>query len=152
MVELGGGINASRASGGSHMNWVRAIAFGLALATSGGSFQQPEPDSVKILSISPGTDMPLRVGEKVTFSVEVEYNLVSAGLGSVALVIQQGESGRPPLANETEVVEKGRAKTVLSKEIVVPATKALQVFTPLNIQGGTSTRIVDTRSYKVVKN
>ena len=132
------------------MRWSRASAFVLALALCGASSQQPDGDSVKILSLSPSPKQPLRVGEKVAFRVEVEYNLTSATTGSVTLVIQQGESGRSPLANETEVVQKGRARTVLSKDIVVPDTKALQVFTPLSVQGSTSTTIVDRRLYRVV--
>jgi serine/threonine protein kinase len=108
-------------------------------------------DSVQILSISPSTDNALRVGETVTFHVEVEYNLSSANSGSVTLVIQQAESGRPPLANEIEVIMKGRARVVLTKDVRIPETRALQVFTPLNVRGGTSTRVVDNRMYKVLR-
>jgi hypothetical protein len=108
-------------------------------------------DSVRIVSISPTTGTPLRVGETLTLQVEVEYNLASAESGTVTLVIQQGESGHPPLANEIEVVLKGRAKVVLSKQLQVPETRALHIFTPLNVQGGTSTRVVDRRFYKVVR-
>jgi hypothetical protein len=67
------------------------------------------------------------------------------------LVIQQAESGRPPLANEIEVIVKGRARVVLTKDVRIPETRALQVFTPLNVQGGTSTRVVDNRMYKVLR-
>jgi hypothetical protein len=114
---------------------------------------QPDPaaDSVKILSVSPTTDAPLRAGDTISLQVEVEYSLTSANSGTVTLVVQQAESGRPPLANEVEVVMKGRERLVLSKQIQVPDTKALQVFTPLNVQGGTSTRVVDHRIYKVVR-
>ena len=133
------------------MKWVGACALAFAFAVSVGGFQQHKADSVRIASISPGTNTILRVGERVTFRVEVEYNLSGADSGSVTLVIQQGESGHAPLANETAVVQKGRAKIVLSKDIEVPDTKALQVFTPLTVQSGTSTHVVDTRSYKVVR-
>ncbi len=144
------------------MNQVRiwAIIFALAVSTAGcGQQQNPalspapgaSPDSVRIVSISPGTEAPLRVGERVTFKVEVEYNLTSAASGSITLVIQQGESGRVPLANETQVVQQGSARLTLSKDIEVPDTSAIQVFTPLTVQGGTSTRVVDTRAYQVVK-
>ena len=108
-------------------------------------------DSVRIVSISPATDAALRVGDRVTVRVEVEYNLASAPSGTISLVIQQGESGRPSLADETQVVQKGSATLTLSKEIEVPDTSALQVFTPLNPQAGSRTRTVATRAYKVVK-
>jgi len=134
------------------MNWVRLSILGSVMVASGWGWQpDPAVDSVRILSISPTTDDPLRVGETVTFQVEVEYNLTSANSGSVTLVIQQAESGRQPLANETEVIMKGRARVVLSKDVRIPETKALQIFTPLNVQGGTSTRVVDNRIYKVLR-
>jgi len=135
------------------MNWVRVWTTLAFAAVAWGSDWQPDPavDSVKIVSISPTTDTPLRVGETVTLQVEIEYNLTSAESGTVTLVVQQGESGRRPLANELEVVMKGRAKLVLGKQLQVPETRALQVFTPLNVQGGTSTRVVDNRVYKVIR-
>lgn len=95
------------------MNWVRAWAALACVTVTLGSEWQPDPavDSVKILSISPPTGAPLRAGETVTFQVEIECNLTTANSGSVTLVIQQGESGRPPLANETEVVMKGKPES-----------------------------------------
>ena len=135
------------------MNSVRmwAVVASLVVAWSLGWQPDPAVDSVRIVSISPPPDTPLRVGETLTVQVEVEYNLTSAESGTVTLVIQQGESGRQSLANEIEVIMKGRAKVVLSKQLQVPETKALQVFTPLNVQGGSSTRVVDNRVYKVVR-
>src|SRR3954454_20305698 len=101
------------------MNWVRTWAALAAAAIAWGSGWQSDPavDSVKIVSISPTTGTLLRVGETLTLQVEIEYNLTSAESGTVTLVIQQGESGRPALANEIEVVTKGRAKVVLSKQL-----------------------------------
>src|SRR5260370_1241150 len=110
------------------MNCSRAWLVGFVLTVSGMGYPPQEVDAIKIISISPSTDVPLRVGERVTIRVEAEYNLASAELGRITLVIQQGESGRRPLANENEVVQKGRARLVLSKEITIPDTNALQVF------------------------
>lgn len=133
------------------MNWLRLYLITFAVAASNWAWQpDPAVDTIRILSISPSTDNPLRAGDTVTFQVEVEYNLASANSGSVTLVVQQAESGRPPLANEIEVVTKGRARIVLTKALRIPETKALQVFTPLNIQGGRSTTVVDNRIYKVL--
>lgn len=134
------------------MNWIRLFAIGLVLTISGPAFQQPDMDSVKIVTISPDTTTPLRIGETVAFRVELEYNLTTADSGTVTLVIQQGESGRQSLGNETEVVHKGRGRIVMSKDVVVPDTKAVLIFTPLGVQGSTSSRVVDNRAYKVVKN
>jgi len=144
------------------MNEVRRWAIALALGILGLSCRHEQSaapstasgasqDGVRIVSISPDTGTTLRVADRVTFRVEVEYNLTSAPSGTITLVIQQGESGRVPLANETQVVQKGSGKLVLTKDIEVPETNAVQVFTPLSAQGGSSTRTVDTRAYKVVK-
>ncbi|HYP12977.1 MAG TPA: hypothetical protein VEQ63_03560 [Bryobacteraceae bacterium] len=133
------------------MKLVKAI-IGCALAVSAPAYQQPSADTVKIVSITPETSAPLRVGQTVSFQVEVEYNLTSADSASLVLVIQKGESGQSPLANEAEVVRKGKARAVLSKSFVVPDTKAILLFTPLTAQGNTKTEIVDSRSYKVEKN
>ena len=108
-------------------------------------------DSVRITSILPAPEQPLRVGAAVTFEVQVEYNLTSSASGSVTLVIQQGESGHMPLANETTVIQNGKGTVKLRKEMVVPETTAIQVFTPLTGQGGSSTNVVDNRVYRVVK-
>jgi hypothetical protein len=108
-------------------------------------------DSVKILSISPATDTALSTGDKVPFRVEVEYTLQTAQSGTITLVIQEGEQGREPLANETHVIQKGSGRLALVKEIQVPDTNAIKVFTPVSAQGATSTTVVDTRAYGVVR-
>src|SRR5262249_6930853 len=113
--------------------------------------QDATADTVKILSISPPTDSPLRIGDSAKFEVEIEYNLNSANSGSVTLVIQQAESDRTPLANEVDVISKGKGRLVLSKVLLIPETKAIGVFTRLYVQGGTSTSVVDTRTYRVLK-
>ena len=134
----------------------------LALAISAGGCQRQESrggtevpnasrDAVKIAALTPGTDAPLRVGDRVTFRVTAAYTLTSADAGSVTLVIQRGESGNPPLANETKVVGKGSGTVVLEKELEIPDTAALQLFTPLSAQGSTNTNVVDSRVYRVTK-
>ena len=130
------------------MNWMCALLAGFALTVSALAAPPQETDSVKIVSISPTTGVALRVGERVTFSVEIEYHLASTDTGRVTLVMQQNESG-PPLANEVKVVQKGRGRVTLSKNIKVPATKTIEVFVPLHAEGNTKTRLVDSRSYKV---
>ena len=106
-------------------------------------------DRVEIVSILPEAGTVLKVGDVVTVEVDVEYGLASADSGSIALVIQKDESGEMPLANEFEVIQKGEENVSLSKEIEVPKTKAIQVFTPLNVEGSSSTTVVDSRIYRV---
>ena len=139
--------------------WTTAVIFVLAIVLGGcGEPESKAPpvstaprDSVRILSISPGPEQPLRIGAAVKFEVQVEYNLVSAGSGCVILVIQQGESGKMPLANETVFIQNGKGTVTLIKEFTVPDTAAVQVFTPLIGQGGTNTNVVDTRVFRVIK-
>ena len=87
----------------------------------------------------------------MTVRVEVECNLVSADSGRVTLVIQEGESGPAPIANVVQGVRKGKARLVLSKSIKVPDTRAIRVFTPLNVNGGSSTHTADSRIYQIEK-
>jgi hypothetical protein len=104
-------------------------------------------DSVKILSASPAITETLKTGASLKIIYEVQYNLASADTGSLALVIQ-GASNET-LSNEFYVVQKGSGTEVLEAEIIVPQSRAVQVFTPLSPQGSSSTSIVESRLYKV---
>jgi hypothetical protein len=107
-------------------------------------------DSVKIVRITPDPSAPLYPGQKIKIEVEVEYVLNSDDNGAVTLVIQKLESGGMPLANESDVVLKGSGTVVLSKDIEVPYTKGLSIFTPLTGATHTTTSVVATQLYKVV--
>ena len=71
--------------------------------------------------------------------------------GTITLVIQKGESGGSSLANMTEVVLKGKGTLKLEADILIPDTRAIQIFTPLSHQGDAGTSIVDVRAFKVTK-
>lgn len=104
-------------------------------------------DSVKILSASPAITETLKAGSSVKIKYEVQYNLASSDTGSLTLVVQ-GASNET-LGNEFYVVHKGSGTEILEAEIVVPQSRAVQVFTPLSPQGSSSTTIVESRLYKV---
>lgn len=104
-------------------------------------------DSVKILSASPDHTVTLKVGSRVTMRYEVQYNLESAETGSLTMVIQTASN--ETLGNEFYVVDKGSGTQFMEAEIVVPDTRAVQVFTPLNPQGNSRTTIVESRLYRV---
>lgn len=106
-------------------------------------------DSVKILSASPVVTETLKAGSAVKIRYEVQYNLASSDTGSLTLVVQ-GASNET-LGNEFYVVHKGSGTEILEAEIVVPESRAVQVFTPLSPQGSSSTTIVESRLYKVEK-
>jgi hypothetical protein len=106
-------------------------------------------DSIRILNITPDVNEELNVGDTITLEVEAEYSLVSNDSASITLVVQVGESGQMPLANEVDVIKKGHGSITISTRIDVPSTKAIQIFTPLTVQGAVSTSVVDSRICKV---
>ena len=108
----------------------------------------PPGSFVKIVSVSPDTKSPLKVGDKVKVQVEVSYAL-TVDVGRITLVVQAANN--TSLANHMAVVNKGNGKITLSAEFVVPDSNAVQIFTPLSAQGQTATSTVDHRAYKVVK-
>lgn len=105
-------------------------------------------DSVKIINVSPEATETLKVGSRVKIRYEVQYSLVSTDSGYLTLVVQ--DASNQTLGNEFYVVHKGSGTEILEAEIVVPETRAVQVFTPLSPQGSSSTTIVESRIYKVV--
>ncbi|HVJ24589.1 MAG TPA: hypothetical protein VM756_11695 [Burkholderiales bacterium] len=132
---------------------VRALAASIALAAWLGACDQkplkaPPGSFVKIVSVSPDTKSPLKVGAKVKLQVEVSYAL-TVDVGQITLVVQAADNAT--LANHMAVVKKGNGKITLSTEFVVPDSNAVQIFTPLSAQGQTATSTVDHRAYKVVK-
>ena len=105
----------------------------------------PAAGAVKIVSLSPDTTTPLKVGEKVTLRVEVDYRL-SVDAGAVSLVVQ---SGNTSLAQAMQAVKKGSGRATLTAQFVVPDTSSIQIYAPLQAQGQSATRTVAVRTYKV---
>jgi hypothetical protein len=132
------------------MNAVRGSLLALALLIAWIGCQK-KVDTVKIISIYPHTETALHAGKTVNVSVEIEYNLVTAASGTVAMIIQQEEEGSDPLKSVTRVIRKGKGTMVLEADVVVPRTNAVNVFTPLNVQGSINTDVVAVRTYEVVK-
>lgn len=107
----------------------------------------PMEDAVRIVRTDPPLTETLKVGSAIKLQFEVEYTLASEESGSLAMVIQTASNH--VTANEFYVVEKGHGKQILEAVIVVPDTRALQVFTPLSPQGQSMTNTVDSRVYRV---
>ena len=110
-------------------------------------------NSVKIVSISPDTSKPLYVGQTVTVEVEVEYK-VGKTPATITLNIQKGEMTGTGfdsvIASKEEVVFEKAKSIILRHQFKIPETRSIQIFTPLQMEGQTSTSTVDTRSYKVI--
>lgn len=102
--------------------------------------------SVKIVALKPDTTTSLEVGAKVKVQVEVAYRLL-ADAGAVTLVVQSSDKG---LAQASQAIRQGEGKATLSVEFVVPETKAIQLYTPLQALGQKTTATLDARTYKVV--
>lgn len=107
----------------------------------------PAENSVRIVRTDPPLTETLKVGSAIKLQFEVEYTLASEESGSLAMVIQTASNH--VTANEFYVVEKGHGKQIMEAVIVVPDTRALQVFTPLSPQSQSMTSTVDSRVYRV---
>jgi hypothetical protein len=108
---------------------------------------------VKIREIQPDLSLPLEVGSDINFEVNVEYYL-NEDSATIDLVIQKAEhsgDGTSYIGGDTEVVGPGSGLVTLKAKIKIPDTKAIQIFTPLTLQGQNSSSIVDSRFYKVIK-
>jgi hypothetical protein len=124
--------------------------------TASAAPQEPNKvdNKIKILSISPDINTPLKVGNSYEIAVQVEYSLKQDN-GVIALAVQIGDvkpDVSSTLGNVTEPITKGNGKLTLKAKIIVPNTNSIQVFTPLSVPGESQTKIVDMRVFKVVEN
>ena len=104
---------------------------------------------VRIVKLSPDASRPLKVGDKVSLQVQLDYALTKADTGAVMVVVQTADNQN--LVQKAQAVRKGVGKATLVVDFVVPQTSAVKVFTPLSEQGQTSTTTVALRTYKVVE-
>lgn len=88
--------------------------------------------SVRIASISPDPDKPLRPGSTVKLAVAVEYTVPSPA-GIVGMVIQ--DSNNAPVKSNLREVPSGSGKMNSEIEFVVPNTKHIDVHIPLYVKG-----------------
>lgn len=113
-------------------------------------YLKPE-NSVKILSISPSNKKPLESGKTVSFDLEIQYKLGSAEAAKILMHVQRSDSHKP-LLSDFDVVLKGEGKIHMSKDVLIPKTKAIEVFISLLPEGMNTTGLVDSRFYKVATN
>ena len=103
-----------------------------------------------IVTSSPPTSEPLEVGKNYTISVDVTYTLV-ADEGRISILVQEPKNGVKPLAFHKQAISKGEGELTLSVDITVPETDRLVVLIPLMATGDTSTKVLSTKSYQVIK-
>lgn len=109
----------------------------------------PTGTSVAIISTTPAYSETLHVGGTVNLQVEVEYQL-SEDCGTLSLVVQ--ESDNSTIRVENAILSRGQGTKVFDINFEVPDTETVQIFTPIRVQGQTSTSTVDTRAFKVEAN
>lgn len=103
----------------------------------------------QITAISPDTIVVLRPGEQVKLKVDVNY-VLTADSGTIKLVVLAADSSE--LAQDVKAITKGRGHSTLQAEFTVPGTTVIRVFTPLVVDGRTSTSVADGRAFTVVPN
>ena len=113
----------------------------------------PSENSVSITRITPDPSTALKVGDTVAFEVEIAYTLMDDS-GEINLVVQRAERDggiEAHLGGAMDAVSKGAGSMTLKKSIVIPDTQAIHIFTPLMTSQSTSTSIVDSRYFRVVR-
>lgn len=102
--------------------------------------------SVRIASINPDPDKPLRAGSTVKLAIAVEYAVPSPG-GIVGMVIQ--DSNNAPVKSNLREVPSGSGKVNSEIEFVVPNTKHIDVHVPLYVKGENKSTQVAVKKYLI---
>jgi hypothetical protein len=100
----------------------------------------------QITAISPDTLKVFRTGERVKLKVDVSY-VLTAESGSIKLVVLAADNS--DLAQDVKVLTKGSGKSTLEAEFTVPLTTTIRVFTPLVVQGQSTSSAADGRAFMV---
>ena len=102
--------------------------------------------SVRIASISPDSDQPLKAGSTVKLAIAVEYAVPSPG-GIVGVVIQ--DSNNAPVKSNLREVPSGSGKVNSDIEFVVPNTKHVDVHVPLYVKGESKSSQVAVKKFLI---
>ena len=102
--------------------------------------------TVRIASISPDPDKPLRAGSTVKLAIAVEYAVPSPG-GIVGVVIQ--DSNNAPVKSNLRAVPSGSGKVNSDIEFVVPNAKHIDVHVPLYVKGENKSTQVAVKKYLI---
>ena len=102
--------------------------------------------SVRIVSISPDSDKPLRAGSTVKLAIAVEYNVPNPG-GIVGVVIQ--DSNNASVKSNLREVPSGSGKVNPDIEFVVPNAKHVDVHVPLYVKGESKSTQVAVKKYLI---
>jgi hypothetical protein len=96
------------------------------LAGCGGSSPTSEPapagDAILIATISPATGTKLAPGSTVNFQATVNYRLVSAATGTVAMLVEDQSGHDIPMGQVGVNVTMGERAVNISTHVTIPAT------------------------------
>ncbi len=102
--------------------------------------------SVRIASITPDPDKPLRAGSTVKLAIAVEYAVPTPG-GIVGMVIQDSNSA--PVKSNLREVPSGSGKLNSEIEFVVPNTQHIDVHVPLYVKGESKSSQVAVQKFLI---
>lgn len=134
LLEIGGHWDKQTWASKDHFESVRDWALGP---------QQDAGDpsnSIFYVSTTPRTGTGLKVGDQVSFSLTVNYDLATADTGRIALVLQKDDGSplSPTRGQVVAAISRGTGVTTLTDSFEVPpGTKKIHVFVPLTPTGNT---------------
>jgi len=102
--------------------------------------------SVRIASIEPDSEKPLRAGSKVRLAIAVEYTVPHPG-GIVGVVIQ--DSSNAPVKSNLREVPSGSGKVNSDIEFIVPNAKHIDVHVPLYVKGENKSSQVAVKKFLI---
>ena len=85
-------------------------------------------DRIRIVSISPSPDQSLQTGQTVDFEVTVEYELTSSDTAELLISFY----GRPTIAMDGRVVNKGQGFVTVTRRMLLPPTAVFDVTAGLS--------------------
>ena len=106
----------------------------------------PQPDagepsnSIVYVSSTPKTGTDLKVGDQVSLSLTVDYDLETADAGHIILVLQKDDGSQlsPARRQVVAAISRGTGEATLTDAFEVPpGTKKIHVFAPLAPTGNT---------------
>lgn len=126
------------------------LALAPAFAQAQSSLDGSSGSSVKIVSIHPATSIPLKEGETMRVSAEVDY--VLAAPNGILSVFVQSDEGRSLVVTCTNPpISTGQGRVTATADILVKDTYSVHFIVALYHNDGRSTAVTASRTYVVDK-
>jgi hypothetical protein len=114
--------------------WLLLLGLGAA-GCSDGATDPAGMDQISVVSITPAASTPLRRGQRVVLTAQLEYELNSSASGRVAMMPQSGTQVLRGARQPTADVARGRNVVVLTDTVTVAVDQGtltdVEVFFPL---------------------